>query len=398
MHAASRRPVQLTLPARFYTDPAHFRSEIECFFFNSWICAGRLDHIPRGGDYFVRDVAGESIIVLRGDEGAVRAFYNVCRHRGTRLCEATSGTFKGSIQCPYHAWTYDLDGRLIGAPHTEAVDGFDRRLFPLKHAAIEVWDGHIFTNLSPISDAEGPVPPAGDSQRSDRAGSTRDAGSSSRLDRVLGPLGERFRPWRMEDLRTVHRIVYDVQANWKLIVQNYSECLHCPVLHPLLNRMQDYLGADNAPSGPGFCGGTMALKEGVETLSADGRRRRRYLPGLGERERSLVSYYAIYPNLLLTLHPDYMVTVTIWPKAPSRTELICEWHFHRDEVDTPDFVWHDAVEFWDATNREDWHISELSQAGISSRAYEPGPYSTREQLLWDFDREVMRRLGIDKPA
>jgi glycine betaine catabolism A len=243
----------------------------------------------------------------------------------------------------------------------------------LKRAAVDVWDGHIFINLC---------------QRADTA---------PNLDSVLGPLRERFRPWRMEDLRMVHRIVYDVQANWKLIVQNYNECLHCPVLHPLLDQMHDYLAADNVPSGPGFCGGTMVLKEGVETLSADGRRRRRCLPGLGERERSLVSYFSIYPNLLLTLHPDYMVTVTIWPKAPARTELVCEWHFHRDDADAPDFVWRDAVEFWDTTNREDWRISELSQAGISSRAYEPGPYSTREQLLWDFDREVMRRLGT-RPA
>jgi Rieske 2Fe-2S family protein len=358
--------MRTTLPSRFYTDPAHFRREVEHFFFGKWICAGRADRIPNRGDFFLRHVLDESIIVTRGDAGSVNAMYNVCRHRGTRICESSCGTFPGSIQCPYHAWTYDLGGRLIGAPHMDDVDGFDKRDYPLAAVACEVWDGHIFINLS-----AGPEP----------------------LHRQLGVLPQRFRPWRMEELRLVHRTVYDVKANWKLIIQNYNECLHCPVLHPLLNQMHHYLGADNAPSERSYCGGTMGFKEGVETLSRDGKLRRRYLPGLGESEKTLVSYFSIYPNLLLTLHPDYMVTVTIWPKAPDRTELVGEWHFHPAEIEQPDFEFQDAIDFWEVTNREDWHVSELAQAGISSRAYQPGPYSTRERLLGDFDQVVLNELG-----
>jgi Rieske 2Fe-2S family protein len=358
--------VRTTLPARFYIDPVHFRREVEHFFFGTWICAGRADQIPERGDYFLRDILGESIIVTRDAAGEVNAMYNVCRHRGTRICESACGTFPGSIQCPYHAWTYDLGGRLIGAPHMDEIEGFDRASYRLRAVACEVWDGHIFINLS----------------ESPRA-----------LSAQLGELPARFRPWHMEELRLVHRTVYDVKANWKLIIQNYNECLHCPVLHPLLNQMHHYLGADNAPSEPTYCGGTMGFREGVETLSRDGKLRRQYLPGLGDAEKSMVSYFSIYPNLLLTLHPDYMVTVTLWPKAPDRTELISEWHFHPDEIARPGFVSDDAIDFWDVTNREDWHISELSQAGISSRAYEPGPYSNRELLLWDFDQVVLRELG-----
>lgn len=363
--------MRTTLPARFYTDPAHFRREVEHFFFGKWICAGREDQIGNRGDYFICDVLGEKVIVTRGDGGVVHAMYNVCRHRGTRICESPCGTFPGSIQCPYHAWTYDLSGRLIGAPHMDEVEGFDRRDYSLHAIACEVWDGHIFINL-------------------------RDPQSAIRdpLSAQLGPLVERFRPWRMEELRRVHRTVYDVEANWKLIIQNYNECLHCPVLHPLLNQMHHYLGADNTPSEPTFCGGTMGFKDGVETLSHDGKLRRRYLPGLGEAEKTMVSYFSIYPNLLLTLHPDYMVTVTIWPKAPDRTELVGEWHFHPAEIARPDFVFQDAIDFWEVTNQEDWHVSELSQAGISSRAYQPGPYSKRELLLWDFDQVVSRELGL----
>jgi Rieske 2Fe-2S family protein len=247
------------------------------------------------------------------------------------------------------------------------IEGFDKRDYRLKPVGCEVWDGHIFINVA------GPTPP---------------------LRTQLGALIEQFRPWRMEELRLVHRTVDDVKANWKLIIQNYNECLHCPVLHPLLNQMHHYLGASNAPSEPTYCGGTMGFKEGIETLSRDGKLRRSYLPGLGPEEKGLVSYYSIYPNMLLTLHPDYMVTVTIWPKAPNRTELISEWHFHPDEIARPDFESQDAIDFWEVTNQEDWHISELSQAGISSRAYEPGPYTPRETLLWDFDQVVLSELGF----
>ena len=368
-------PHRLTLPASFYRDPGHFRREVEHFFFSKWIYAGRAEEIANPGDFVLRDVVGESVILLRDDERHLRAFYNVCRHRGTRLCEATQGSLRGSIQCPYHAWTYDLRGRLIGAPHMDEIEGFRRGDYSLASCAVDTWDGHLFLRLTPAS---APAPAS--------------------LAEQFGPLMARFRPWRMEELRLVHRTVYDVNANWKLVVQNYNECLHCPVLHPLLNQMHHYLGADNAPSEREYCGGTMGFKPGVETLSVDGQLRRHYLPGLGDDERALVSYFAIYPNLLLTLHPDYMVTVALWPKAPDRTELVCEWHFHPDEIARPDFVSADAVEFWETTNREDWHVSELAQAGIASRAYAPGPYSNRERLLWDFDQVVLAELGERAPS
>jgi Rieske 2Fe-2S family protein len=126
-------------------------------------------------------------------------------------------------------------------------------------------------------------------------------------------------------------------------------------------------------------------------MSIDGNRRRDYLPGLTEGERKRVCYYTIYPNFLLSLHPDYMMTHTLWPKAVDRTEIVCEWHFHPAEMAKPDFQANDAIDFWDLTNREDWRIVELSQAGIQSRAYTPGPYSTREELLHVFDEMVLAR-------
>lgn len=350
----------MTLPQRYYTDPEVFRAEMDRFFFQQWVCVGREEQVSQPGDYFLAEIGNESILVTRDTSGLLRAFYNVCRHRGSRMCTEPSGRLEGGrIRCPYHAWTYNLDGALIGAAHMP--EDFSREDYPLHAARIASWEGHLFVHLGT------PAAP---------------------LAEHLAALTEKFAAWRMAELRMKKRIVYDVAANWKLIVLNYNECLHCPTVHPALNPLTDYLGADNEPPAPAYIGGAMGFRPGVETMTFDGVRRRDYLPGLNEAQRKLVAYYAVYPNLLLSLHPDYMMTHTLWPRAVDRTEIICEWHFHPDEIAKPDFVFADAVEFWDVTNREDWLVSELSQKGISSRAYTPGPYSKREELLAAFDRMV----------
>jgi Rieske 2Fe-2S family protein len=351
-----------TLPAAYYVDDAYFRREMDALFGRMWVCAGRLEQADSAGRFFVRELLGESIIVTGAAPARVNAFYNVCRHRGTRLCTDAAGTFSGSIQCPYHAWTYDLDGRLVGAPHMEDVPHFRREDFPLHRVHADVWDGHIFLNLS-----TDPAP----------------------LLTQLGDLPRRFRPWRMEDLRLGHRIVYDVRANWKLVIQNYNECLHCPNLHPALNRLSHYLSGENEPLRGTYMGGRMDLRPGVQTLSMDGTCPRSILPGLGPEDARRVYYYAIFPNLLLSLHPDYMLVHTLWPIAPDRTINICEWHFLPADLTQPGFDASDAIEFWDMTNRQDWQVCELSQAGIGSRAYTPGPYSNREDLLYAFDRLIV---------
>ena len=170
---------------------------------------------------------------------------------------------------------------------------------------------------------------------------------------------------------------------------NYNECLHCPILHPALNAISDYLSGDNDPPHRGYIGGSMEFQGGAKTMSKDGTLRREYLPGLSPEERSKVYYYAILPNLLLSLHPDYVMTHTLWPGAVDRTDVICEWHFHPEEMMRADFDPSDAVEFWDTTNREDWRICELSQLGIQSRAYQPGPYTPLEGLAKAFDQMIL---------
>jgi glycine betaine catabolism A len=352
----------MTLPGHYYTDATVFHEELERFFFRKWICAGRTEQLGKSGDYFLREVGGESIIVTRNGGSSLRAFYNVCRHRGTRMCRELQGTFAGRIQCPYHGWTYGLDGKLLGAPHMEDA-GFEREQYPLHSVHVDTWDGHIFLNLSP----QEPQP----------------------LAIQLADLPEKFASWKMRDLRLYKRIVYDVRANWKLIIINYNECMHCPVLHPLLSRITDYLSGENEVPNASYIGGAMDFRGNAQTMSMDGTIHRDYLPGLNESQRKQTLYYTVYPNFFLSLLPDYMMTHTLWPIAPNATRVICEWHFHPDEMAKGNFQAEDAVKFWDTTNREDWGISELSQLGIASRAYIPGPYSPRESLPIAFDKMIV---------
>ncbi len=356
-----------TLPSRYYTDPSVFARELDVFYRRRWIGVCRLEELRVPGAYVTREVAGHHLIIVRSADGTgVRALQNVCRHRGTRLCDGEAGQFSGSIQCPYHAWTYDYDGRLIGAPHMDGSPGFSKDEFPLGTARAAVWDGFVFVSLAP---------------------------SGPSLEAQLASLPEKFKSWRMGELVRAHRIVYDVRANWKLIVQNYNECLHCPTLHPTLNKLSHYLSGDNEPLQPTYMGGRMDLVEGVQTMSMDGTCPRDPLPGLSAADRRRVYYYSVFPNFLVAPHPDYVLTHTLWPAAPDRTRVVCEWLVHPDEAAKPAFDLTDVTEFWDMTNRQDWNVCELAQRGISSRGYRPGPYSNREDLLHAFDRFIVDTLG-----
>jgi glycine betaine catabolism A len=362
IHAAEAR----TLPARHYTDPELFRRELDAIHHDLWLHAGRTEALDAPGRYFLVRFAGVNLIVLRDEQGGIAAFHNTCRHRGTLLCREDSGRLAGSIQCPYHAWTYGLDGALRSAPLMEKVVGFALREHGLGRVAAAEWDGHVFVNLSAR-----PLP----------------------LAEHLAGLDRKFTAWRMGELRRAERRVYRLKANWKLVIQNYSECLHCPIVHPLLNQQSHYMSGNNEPPQPTWLGGSMELRKGVATLSIDGQTRRAPLPGLDAEQRRCIYYYALLPNLLLNLHPDYVLTFQVWPQAVDRTDVVCEWHFHPDEIAKPGFDATDAVEFWDLTNRQDWELTERAQEGISSAGYRPGPYSNREELLVGFDRFVLERLA-----
>jgi glycine betaine catabolism A len=366
-----------TLPGRFYSSSEIFRQEIERIFLERWICAGREEQIPNGGDYFVRNVGTESVIVVRDRKGVVRAFHNVCRHRGTRLCEETKGHFTSNIRCPYHAWTYGLDGRLLGASWMDGLDDFDTADYPLHPVALAVWEGFIFVSLSTE-----PAP----------------------FDESHTSILTRFSRYDLAGLRGQRRIDYDVKANWKLMLENYSECYHCPLVHPALVKLSPAdSGANDLTSGP-FLGGYMTVANGHESMTLSGRACAVSVAELPEEDLLRVYYYALFPNVLLSLHPDYVMVHTLWPQSPDRTLIECEWLFHPEAARHPGFDPDDGVAFWDKTNREDWRICEQSQLGAQSRAYTPGPYSPRESLSAAIDREYLSAMrfldtggGVDRP-
>ena len=349
-----------TLEARWYVSSDIFAREAERIFSRSWICAGRAEDFARPGAFRTIDVAGENLIVTSDRTGNLHAFYNLCRHRGTRLCTQERGTFSGTIQCPYHAWTYGLDGTLQTARNMEGVEHFDTADYPLKAAFVARWEGFVFVSLDP---GEG-------------------------LEKFFAPLARRFESWHLPQLKCAASITYDVACNWKLIFQNYSECYHCPVIHPQLERLSPSEGGRNDLIEGPFLGGFSELRESAETLNDTGRRRRPLLAD--EENRSRVYYYTIFPSLLLGLHPDYVMAHYVRPISPGRTSITCEWYFDPATMNGPDFDSSDAVEFWDLTNRQDWAVNELTQLGVASRAYVPGPYSQQEGLLHAFDRHYLQ--------
>jgi len=354
-----------TLPQNYLISPEVFAKEQKRILSTQWLCVGHQGQLAKPGDYFVQEVVGEGLIILRDRKGGARGFYNVCRHRGTRICEEKSGHLRGTLQCPYHAWTYGLDGRLVGAPHMDKVDGFNKAQHSLHAVRLALWEGFIFVNL-----AKEPKP----------------------LETVFAPLAGKFSHWNLSKLRSARRIEYDVRANWKLIFQNYSECYHCPLVHPALSKLTPYDSAENDLCEGPFLGGFMPITKG-NSLTMSGNVCALPVGDIKAEDHHRVFYYSIFPNLLLSLHPDYVMVHQLWPQSPERVLIYCDWFFHPDAFDRPGFHPDDAVEFWDMTNRQDWHVCELSQQGIASRAYRPGPYSPRESIPAAWDREYLRALG-----
>jgi len=353
-----------TLPGRYYYDPAVFVEEQERIFSHSWYCVGRADAVAEPGAFFLANVGRESIIVLRDRVGEARAFFNVCRHRGARVCLQASGRLKNSMQCAYHAWTYGLDGRLIGAPNMKDDPDFDKGAFGLEPVALEVWEGLIYVNLEP---------------------------DGVSLADQLGETYARYARYRMGELVVGATITYDVKANWKLIHENFSECGHCPMMHPELSALVPSFKAGVVST---YGGSGAELGTGVESLTPTGRLSRPPLAGLTPED--LHRYYGMTtnPNLFLSFHPDYVLTHILRPLAADHTLVVCDWLFDPREARSPDFNPSDAFDTWDLVNRQDWEACEMTQQGMNSRVYrDGGVYAPLEAHIHRFNDYVLHKLG-----
>jgi Rieske 2Fe-2S family protein len=369
---------QHTLSREYFASEEVFRAEGERIFSRSWLLAGHVSQLAAAGSCLLFELGNESVIVLRersqGSQelpGQLRAFHNHCRHRGSRLCQEGTTALGPAIQCPYHAWTYGLDGALRAAPNMKEVAGFDRADYPLHPVALEIWEGFVFLNLA-----------------------TQPAPFATSLPGLLG----RFGNWRLPELRSVHRTVYEVNANWKLFFHNYSECYHCPTVHPHLNKLTPYRNTENDLDEGPVLGGPMWMSDPEGSMTMHGGRCAAPLPGLSAEERARVYYYTVFPSGFLSFHPDYVLVHRARPLALDRTRIVCEWFFHPDAIAAPGFDPQPAIDFWDLTNRQDWELCANAYRGVVANAWQPGPYSELESQLAAFDRQYLAALGQPAPA
>ncbi len=359
------------LPGKLYHNEEIYQRELERIFFRSWLCVGREEDLPEPGSFLTRSVGNESVIVARNNDRSLHAFYNICRHRGSRLISEPEGN-RRVLQCPYHSWSYALDGKLVGAPHTENLKNFDRDDYSLLGLQLDTWAGFLFVKFTS-------GPPA--------------------LQRYLGDLVGKFERVPLAELRRGGRQVYEVAANWKVLCENFSECYHCPTIHPELSRITFYRSAQNDSFLNGrdrhgsYSGGWMELAAGCDSMTLTGRTNRPPLRGLTEEDRRHIHYYLIFPNLFFSLHPDYLMIHTVWPKGPQQATVSNEFFFEPETMARADFDPSDAVGIWDIINRQDWEACERVQLGMMSRASLPGRYSEMESLVYDFDRYVLKLLG-----
>ncbi len=364
---ATLRPLELAsmLPPAAYADAAVLDWEIE-HLFGGWVCLGHVSTIAEPGSWLMREIGPTSVFAIAGSDGGIRAFLNACRHRGSRLVESTEGAVRRRIQCPYHAWSYDLDGGLVAAPHMDGVEDFDHACNGLIEVRSALVGGLVLIDLS----GEAPDPGA-----------------------HVGDLLGRLERWRVGGLERAGGTVYDVAANWKVIAENYNECLHCPGVHPELNRLSDYRSGDTQYGAGNWCGGSMTLNEGAETMgTGDGHAGHRpAIAGLDAKQVNSVYYFTLFPNALVSLHPDYVMLHTLWPRAVDRTEVTCEWFFEPETVAREDFDPGDAIDFWDMVNRQDWHVCELAQMGIRAKGFVAGRFSGQEGDVHRFDSLVAER-------
>lgn len=375
-----RAPAALerTLPRDAYLSPERFVREKERIFVREWFCAGREEDLPAAGSYVVVDVAGESVLVVRTRDGSLAAHYNVCRHRGCQLvltgADATgcapelAGSFGGGIKCPYHAWTYTLDGALRTAPYLDESAGIRKDELSLHPVGIDTWGGFFFLNLSPREAAE--------------RGHT--------LRAQIGEAATRLANYPLADLRRARRITYDVAANWKVMLENYNECYHCGPVHPELCE----LVPDFARSGGDVDWESgVPHREGAYTFTATGTTTRLPLPGLSEAELTRHFGELVLPNLMISMSADHVAAFTLWPRSAGQTTVVCDFLFHPDEIAKPDFDPGDAVGFWDLVNRQDWLICERVQDGMTSRRFTAGYLAPMEEPSADVRTYVVARLG-----
>jgi Rieske 2Fe-2S family protein len=359
------------LPRAAYTSERVLAFELERLFAGSWVCVARDCDLASPGDQLAVQVGEVGVLLVRDQDGGLGAFANVCRHRGHELLPAGATASAKSLVCPYHAWAYRLDGSLRAAPGMRELPGFDPGAHELARLPLEVWHGLVLVNAS------GDAPP---------------------LETHLGALDQLVAPYRPERLVAMASHEYLPRANWKVLCENYHECYHCPRIHPELCQVSPPSSGSNHDLPGAWVGGSMELREHAVTMSLDGSSAGVPIQGLDGQRLRTVEYLHLLPNLLLSLHPDYLMTHRIEPLAPDRSRIVCTWYFPPEAAERRGFDPAYAVEFWDRTNRQDWAACESVQRGLANPHYRPGPLAPREDAVHRFETMLARAYLGRRPA
>jgi Rieske 2Fe-2S family protein len=352
------------LPAAWYRDPAHYQRELEAFWYSRWVPVAREEELAQPGDWRLARIGTQQILITKGEHGDLRAFHNTCRHRGSVLCTEESGNFaRRRIVCPYHSWTYDLQGRLVATPRRMETPDFRMEDFPLHGVSTAQWGGFVFVNLS----GKGSLDVA-------------------ELDRQLEPYG-------LHNLRIGKRIVADVQANWKLVAENFSECFHCPPVHPELCRVVTAYreagawGLRGAETKPEYA-------QGAQTLTLDGTGRIPPIASLSEEQRKTLYLPAMLPpGLFLNVQPDYVNAHMMVPTGPESVRIVYDWLFEAERLPLAEADLQHYVALWDITNRQDARNCEWQQQGMHSREFQHGVYVPQEFDCHRFAQWVRQGLA-----
>lgn len=379
-YAQTRLPVSLAstlIPEAYYSEDFH-AIERDRVWNRSWICVGYAHQLAQVGDTIVVRVDERSIIVTRAPDG-IRAFHNVCRHRGAEILSAP-GCFK-YFRCPYHAWGYALDGTLKGVPYFEdnettpellsiydasRAKEFDKAEYGLLPVKVGVWACFVFINLDP---------------------------ASAPLSDQLGDLAERLTNYPLEELQLVKSVFYEIDANWKLVAENYMEYYHLPTVHPSLNLVS-HLRNHYPFQGPGmYYGMTTRPLDKDPNVPID--RELRHMPRLDEEENQSARWVWLFPNVSISLLPDYMIIMALNPAGPRRTIERYDYFCHPDTIGMPNFA--ELIEpvyrFWDEVNIEDIRIVESVQRGLANRAYQGGRMCFRfEDTIHQFQNHVIDKM------
>lgn len=369
--------LQQGLPRHYYLDADHFQRELKSIWYRNWVyvCTGSDISAPRS--YRVLSLGSQEIIVLRDEFGVVQAFHNTCRHRGSQLLGAPVGVLKSdSLTCPYHAWSYNLQGDLKRIPSPQRPADFDAQCLSLYSVHCVEWRGLVFINLNP--DSPQPLQESIDQPKA--------------LDN-----------WPLESLQVGHSLHKTMHCNWKLFWENFNECLHCPGVHPELSKLvplyrQFLMEVEDDPNwqarlqqDPNFKSGLVA---GAQTWSDDGALVAPPFAGLSQAELDIGhTYMTCYPTMFVVGHADYVRVVRLLPLSPVTTELQVQWLFAPDTLADPEFDAAAVASFAEMVVMQDTRVAELNQRGLQALPHAAGVLMPEEYEVFAFQQWVREQLG-----